>query len=97
MIRDEEGQLTGYVFLDLNTANYGGFVQSANRVLKAKLKLPPGYTYSWSGEYEFELRAKKRLELILPIVFFAIFLLLYLIFRLRRRSAHPVSSLCSLL
>jgi copper/silver efflux system protein len=81
MIRDEEGQLTGYVFLDLNTANYGGFVQNANRVLNARLKLPPGYTYSWSGEYEFELRAKKRLELILPIVFFAIFLLLYLIFR----------------
>ncbi|MGB8475967.1 MAG: efflux RND transporter permease subunit [Candidatus Acidiferrum sp.] len=81
MIRDEEGQLTGYVFLDLNTANYGGFVQSASRVLNARLKLPPGYTYSWSGEYEFELRAKKRLELILPIVLFAIFLLLYLIFR----------------
>jgi copper/silver efflux system protein len=81
MIRDEEGQLTGYVFLDLNTANYGGFVQDATRVLNARLRLPPGYTYSWSGEYEFELRAKKRLELILPIVFFAIFLLLYLIFR----------------
>jgi copper/silver efflux system protein len=87
MIRDEEGQLTGYVFLDLNAANYGGFVQNANRVLKAKLKLPPGYTYSWSGEYEFELRAKKRLELILPIVFFAIFLLLYLIFRSTAEAA----------
>lgn len=80
MIRDEEGQLTGYVFLDLNTTNYGGFVESADRLLKAKLKLPPGYTYGWSGEYEFELRAKKRLELILPIVFFVIFLLLYTTF-----------------
>lgn len=87
MIRDEEGQLTGYVFLDLNTADYGGFVQNANRVLKAKLRLPAGYTYSWSGEYEFELRAKKRLELILPIVFFAIFLLLYLIFRSTAEAA----------
>jgi copper/silver efflux system protein len=87
MIRDEEGQLTGYVFLDLNTANYGGFVQNATRVLKARLKLLPGYTYSWSGEYEFELRAKKRLELILPIVFFAIFLLLYLIFRSTSEAA----------
>lgn len=87
MIRDEEGQLTGYVFLDLNTANYGGFVQDASRVLKTKLTLPPGYTYSWSGEYEFELRAKKRLELILPIVFFAIFLLLYLIFRSTAEAA----------
>jgi len=80
MIRDEEAQLTAYVFVDLNTTNYGGFVQSADRLLKAKLKVPPGYTYTWSGEYEFELRAKKRLELILPIVFFVIFLLLYMIF-----------------
>lgn len=80
MIRDEEGQLTAYVFVDLNTTNYGGFVQSADRLLKVKLKLPPGYTYTWSGEYQFELRAKKRLELILPIVFFLIFLILYMTF-----------------
>jgi len=80
MIRDEEGQLTGYVFLDLNTANYGGFVQQADQLLKSRLRLPPGYTYTWSGEYEFELRAKKRLELILPVVFFIIFLLLYMVF-----------------
>ena len=46
-----------------------------------KLKLPAGYTYSWSGEYEFELRAKERLKLILPVVFFVIFLLLYMVFQ----------------
>jgi copper/silver efflux system protein len=80
MIRDEEGQLTGYVYFNLNTTNYGGFVQSASNLLKEKLMLPPGYSYHWSGEYEFELRAKKRLELILPIVFFVIFLLLYMVF-----------------
>jgi Cu(I)/Ag(I) efflux system membrane protein CusA/SilA len=80
MIRDEEGQLTGYVFIDLNTTKYGGFVQRAERLLKEKLKLPSGYTYTWSGEYEFEVRAKQRLEVILPIVFFTIFLLLYMVF-----------------
>jgi len=42
--------------------------------------VPPGFTYKWSGEYEFELRAKERLKLILPIVFFVIFLLLYMVF-----------------
>src|SRR6202040_2893759 len=42
--------------------------------------LPTGYTYKWSGEYEFELRAKQRLELILPVVFFVIFILLYMVF-----------------
>jgi Cu(I)/Ag(I) efflux system membrane protein CusA/SilA len=80
MIRDEDGLLTGYVYLDLNTKDYGGFVSDATRLLNARLKLPAGYTYQWSGEYEFELRARERLKLILPIVFFAIFILLYLVF-----------------
>jgi len=80
MIRDEEGALTGYVYIDLNTNDYGGLVSRADQLLRQKLTLPAGYTYAWSGEYEFELRAKQRLELILPIVFFMIFLLLYMIF-----------------
>ena len=81
MIRDEGGQLTGYVYLNLSTSNYGGFVARANRLLHEKLTLPPGYTYKWSGQYQFEMQAKQRLELILPIVFVLIFLLLYLLFR----------------
>jgi Cu(I)/Ag(I) efflux system membrane protein CusA/SilA len=80
MIRDEDGALTGYVYVDLNTSDYGGFVTRATNLLNQKLSLPAGYTYTWSGEYEFELRAKKRLELILPVVFFVIFLLLYMVF-----------------
>jgi Cu(I)/Ag(I) efflux system membrane protein CusA/SilA len=80
MIRDEDGALTGYVYIDLNTKDYGGFVTNASNLLKQKLALPSGFTYKWSGEYEFELRAKERLQLILPIVFFVIFLLLYMVF-----------------
>src|SRR2546425_2532018 len=80
MIRDEDGALTGYVYIDLNTKNYGGFVNRADNSLRQKLALPAGYTYKWSGEYEFELRAKERLQLILPVVFFVIFLLLYIVF-----------------
>ncbi len=80
MIRDEDGQLTGYVYLDLNTKDYGGFVHQASSLLRQKLKLPAGYNYTWSGEYEFEVRAKQRLKLILPIVFFVIFMLLYMVF-----------------
>ncbi|HSU88941.1 MAG TPA: CusA/CzcA family heavy metal efflux RND transporter, partial [Terriglobia bacterium] len=56
MIRDEDGALTGYVYIDLNTKDYGGFVTSANKLFRQKLKLLPGYTYKWSGEFEFELR-----------------------------------------
>jgi len=81
MIRDEDAALTGYVYLDLNTRDYGGFVSRADKLLREKLQLPVGYSMKWSGEYEFELRAKERLKIILPIVFLAIFMLLYMVFR----------------
>ncbi len=81
MIRDEDGSLTGYVYLDLNSHDYGGFVDRAEKRLSAQLNLPAGYTWKWAGEYEFEIRAKERLKIILPIVFFVIFLLLYLVFK----------------
>jgi len=81
MIRDEDGALTGYVYLNLKTNNYGGFVKSAQELLQQKLVLPAGYSWRWAGEYEFEMRAKQRLEMILPVVFVVIFLLLYLVFK----------------
>jgi Cu(I)/Ag(I) efflux system membrane protein CusA/SilA len=81
MIRDEDGALTGYVYIDLKNADYGGFVAQADKLLHEKIALPANYSFHWSGEYELELRAKQRLRLILPVVFFVIFLLLYLVFR----------------
>jgi len=80
MIRDEDGALTGYIYIDLKNSDYGGFVAQADRLIHDKLTLPANYSFQWSGEYELELRAKHRLQLILPVVFFVIFLLLYLIF-----------------
>jgi Cu(I)/Ag(I) efflux system membrane protein CusA/SilA len=80
MIRDEDGALTGYVYLDLKNTDYGGFVDQADKLLPEKIALPANYSFHWSGEYELELRAKQRLRLILPVVFFVIFLLLYLVF-----------------
>jgi Cu(I)/Ag(I) efflux system membrane protein CusA/SilA len=80
MLRDEDGALTGYLYIDLKDNNYGGFVADAAKQLQTKLHLPSGYSFQWSGEYEFELRAKERLKLILPLVFFVIFLLLYMVF-----------------
>jgi Cu(I)/Ag(I) efflux system membrane protein CusA/SilA len=81
MIRDEDGALTGYIYIDLKNTDYGGFVSAANQLLHQKVALPANYSYEWSGEYELQLRAKERLKLILPVVFFVIFLLLYLVFR----------------
>ena len=87
MIRDEDGALTGDVYLTLKTSDYGSFVDRATHLLGKKLVLPPGYTWHWAGEYEFQLRARQRLEVILPIVFFVIFLLLYLVFRSATEAA----------
>jgi Cu(I)/Ag(I) efflux system membrane protein CusA/SilA len=87
MIRDEDGSLTGYVYLNLKTHDFGGYVGRANRLLAQKLVLPAGYTWHWAGEYEFEMRAKQRLAIILPIVFFVIFLLLYLVFKSATEAA----------
>jgi len=86
MIRDEDGSLTGYIYIDLKDADYGGFVSLASQQLRTHLQLPQNYTYQWSGEYEFQLRAKQRLKLILPVVLFVIFLLLYLIFHSVREA-----------
>ena len=80
MIRDEDARLTGYVYVDLATSDYGNYVARAQRVLDSKLRLPPGYSVRWSGEYEFQLRARKRLIYIMPIVFGIIFVLLYTLF-----------------
>src|SRR5437867_5987399 len=87
MIRDEEGALTGYVYIDLNSKNYGGFVKAAEDLFRQKLRLQPGHTYKWAGEYEFEQRAKERLKIILPVVFFVIFVLLYIVFHSVAESA----------
>ncbi len=81
MIRDEDGLVTGYVYVDLATSDYGSYVDNAQRVLDRALHLRAGYTLKWSGEYEFQLRARKRLTVILPVVFLLIFVLLYMLFR----------------
>jgi Cu(I)/Ag(I) efflux system membrane protein CusA/SilA len=80
MIRDEDGQLTGYIYINLKDANYGAFVDAANRLLRDQVALPANYSFTWAGEYQFEQRAKQRLKLIVPVVFAIIFLLLYMVF-----------------
>jgi Cu(I)/Ag(I) efflux system membrane protein CusA/SilA len=81
MIRDEDAMLAGYVFIDVTAKDIGGYVEEAKRAIQEKLKLPAGYFLSWSGQYEFQLRAKERLKILLPVVFFVIFILLYMAFQ----------------
>jgi Cu(I)/Ag(I) efflux system membrane protein CusA/SilA len=78
MIRNEDGLLTGYVYVDLADRDPGGYVAEAARMLDRKLTLPPGYSISWSGQYEAMQRVKERLTVIVPLTLFAILMLLYI-------------------
>jgi Cu(I)/Ag(I) efflux system membrane protein CusA/SilA len=78
MLRDENGLLSGYVYVDVAGRDVGTYVAEAKqRVLKG-LQLPPGYSIAWSGQYEAMERVKQRLTFILPLTLFLIVMLLYL-------------------
>jgi Cu(I)/Ag(I) efflux system membrane protein CusA/SilA len=80
MIRDENGLLAGYVYVDFDTSNVdvGSYVDRAKQAVAAHVTLPTGTSLSWSGQYENMLRVKERLKVILPITLVLIFGLLYL-------------------
>jgi copper/silver efflux system protein len=80
MIRDENGLLAGYVYVDFDTSktDVGSYVERAKRAVAAAVKLPTGYAMTWSGQYENLLRVEERLKLIVPITLVLIFGLLYL-------------------
>jgi Cu(I)/Ag(I) efflux system membrane protein CusA/SilA len=81
MIRDEGGQLAGYVYVDTDTRDLGGYVERAQAAMASQLRLPAGYTLAWTGQYEFQVRARERLRILIPVVLFLIFLLLHMTFR----------------
>jgi Cu(I)/Ag(I) efflux system membrane protein CusA/SilA len=78
MIRDENGMLAGYVFVDLTSNDIGGYVENAKRIVQEKLSLPAGYSLVWSGQYENMLRVRERLKIVVPVTLFLIFALLYM-------------------
>jgi len=78
MIRDENGMLAGYVYVDLAGRDVGSYVEEARKVLTGKLTLPAGYSIQWSGQYENMLRVRDRLTVVIPITVFLIFVLLYI-------------------
>src|SRR5437764_10304878 len=77
MLRDEDGLLTEYVFVDVGGRSPGDYVAQARHELQNKLKLPTGYTVLWSGQYESAERARKRLSLAVAITVVLILLFLY--------------------
>ncbi|AWN72408.1 CusA/CzcA family heavy metal efflux RND transporter [Legionella anisa] len=81
MVRDENAMLAGYVFIDISGRDIGGYVEELKQAVKAKVKLPPGYTLAWSGQYEFMQRVYERLKIFVPLTLAIIFVLFYFTFR----------------
>jgi copper/silver efflux system protein len=77
MIKNEEGFLAGFLYVDVAGRDMGRYVEEAKRTVADKVQLPPGYQLVWSGQYEYLQRVIERLWVVVPITLFIVFLLLY--------------------
>ena len=90
MITSESGLLRGTVLMNVRGRDVGGFVEEAKRVVAQRVAMPPGYYVEWSGQYENQIRAKQRLQIVIPIVLVIIFVLLYMTYRSAKEALHVV-------
>ncbi len=81
MIRTEDARLNGWVYVDVKDQAVGFYIKKARQTVADQVKLPPGYSLTWSGAYEHWVRAKERLWLVVPFTLAVILVLLYLNFR----------------
>jgi Cu(I)/Ag(I) efflux system membrane protein CusA/SilA len=81
VVKSEDAQLVGYVFVDVAGSDIGGMVAKFQDVVKANVEIPPGYFLTWSGQYEYLQRAKERLVYVVPLTLLLIFVLLYFNFQ----------------
>ncbi len=81
MIKTENARLNGWIFVDIKDRDLASYVANAQQVVSDSVDLPAGYSVTWSGQYEYLVRAKKRLSLVVPMTLVIIVLLLYLSFR----------------
>jgi Cu(I)/Ag(I) efflux system membrane protein CusA/SilA len=79
MIRSENARPSGWVFVDMQGRDLGGYVQDARARVSSELELPAGYSLAWSGQYEYLQRAAERLKVVVPLTLAVIVLLLYLL------------------
>jgi Cu(I)/Ag(I) efflux system membrane protein CusA/SilA len=80
-IRSENARLNGWVYVDISGRDLGRYVRQARQLVAARVALPPGYSITWSGQFEYLERATKKLTLVVPVTLAIIFVLLYLTFR----------------
>jgi copper/silver efflux system protein len=88
MISSENGLLRGSVLMNVRGRDVGSFVSEAQRVVGRQVKLPPGYYIEWSGQYENQLSARRRLMLVIPAVFVIMSILLYKIYDSVKEALH---------
>ena len=92
MLKSEDGQLATYVYVDTASSNLGGMVADLQRAIGQQVKLPPGVTLGWSGQFEYLASAAQRLKLVVPIALAIIFLLIYVVFRRVSEAALIMAS-----
>ncbi|MDO6717949.1 efflux RND transporter permease subunit [Psychrosphaera sp. 1_MG-2023] len=80
-IKSENARINGWVFVDIEGADIGTYVQEAQRVVSEQLQIKSGYSIAWAGQYEYMLRAKEKLTFVVPLTLAIIVILLYLNFR----------------
>src|SRR5215510_5428259 len=88
MITSENGLLRGTVLMNVRGRDVGGFVNEAKRVVAERVSMPAGYYIEWSGHYENQVRAKQRLQIVIPIVLVIIFVLLYMTYHSAKEALH---------
>ena len=81
MLRSENARLSGWIYVDIRGRDLAAVVRDAQRAVAEKVRLPPGASVTWSGQFEYLERAQKRLEVVVPFTLLIIFVLLYLTFR----------------
>ncbi|NCA71424.1 MAG: efflux RND transporter permease subunit [Sphingobacteriia bacterium] len=80
MLKSENARLNGWTFVDIRGRDLGRWIAEARQVVAEQVQLPPGYSLTWSGQYEYMERAQERLALVVPLTLLIIFVLLYLTF-----------------
>jgi Cu(I)/Ag(I) efflux system membrane protein CusA/SilA len=80
-IKSENARKNAWIYVDITGIDVGTYVKKAQQIIREKIKLPPGYSMVWSGQYEYMVRAQKRLMIVVPLTLIIIFLLLYFNFK----------------
>jgi len=93
MLKSENARLNGWTFVDIRDVDLGSYVAEAQRAVREQVELPPGYSITWSGQYEYMLRAQEKLNQVVPLTLLIIFVLLYLTFRHGGQALMVMASL----